>query len=368
MILQMNINDNNIVIVMPSLTSGGAERVISVLANNWIEKGYKVNLILWNAENKFYAINKNINIIDLNFRYKNRIERLYKQLIVIYSLRQQLKILKPKFVLSFLSLNNIVTLISSLFLNTKIIISERNNPKELSIDLSERLFFVRKFLYKNFADGIICQTELAKELISKEFPKIKISSIPNPIKMPNTNRKHVEENLLLNIGRLHPQKGQLDLLDIISKLETKNFKLIILGEGPLRSELEIKIKELNLEKNVYLKGAVDNIEEWLSKSSIFVFPSKYEGFPNALAEAMLAGVPSISYDCDTGPKQLINDSVNGFLINLNDKQDFTNKIDLLLNNKELRNRFSSESKKLIHELNEDIISEKYLQFCMESSK
>ena len=364
----MKIENEKIVIIMPSLSSGGAERVISILANNWVEKGYDVNLILWNAENRFYTINKNINVIDLNFRYKNRVERLYKQLIVIYSLRQQLKRLKPKFVLSFLSLNNIVTLISSLFLDTKIIISERNNPKELNIDLSKKLFFIRRFLYKNFANAIVCQTELAKELISKEFPKIRISSIPNPIKMTNIDRNSVEENLLLNIGRLHPQKGQLDLLDIVSKLKTKNFKLIILGEGDLRNELEIKIKKLNLERNVFLKGAVDNINEWLSKSSIFVFSSKYEGFPNALAEAMIAGVPSISYDCDTGPKELIKDSINGFLINLDDKQNFTNKINLLLSDKELRNKFSTESKKLIHELNEDIISEKYLNFCMENSK
>ena len=357
--------NNNIVIVMPSLSSGGAERVISILANKWSEKGYRVNLILWNAENRFYVVNKNINIIDLNFRYKNKIERFYKQLVVVYLLRKQLKLLKPKFVLSFLSLNNIVTLISGLYLNITTIISERNNPKEISIDLSRKLFFIRNFLYKNFAKGIICQTGLAKELISKEFPKIKIISIPNPIKEIKIDRNHIEENLLLNIGRLHPQKGQLDLIDIVSKLKTKNFKLVILGEGLLRNELEEKIKSLNLENQIFLKGAVNNIDYWLQRASIFVFTSKYEGFPNALAEAMISGVPAVSYDCETGPKELIKDSINGFLVKLNDKEDFTRRIDLLLDENEIRKKFSQESGKLAYELNEDVISEKYLNFCLE---
>lgn len=358
--------NKNIVIVMPTLTSGGAERVISILANSWIKQGYQVTLILWNADNKFYTIDERIRIIDLNFRYKNQIEKIYKQFRVIYSLRQILKSIQPTFVLSFLPLNNIVTLISSLFLNMNIIVSERNNPKELNIDLSKRLFFLRNFLYTKYANGIIAQTELAKTLISQEFPNKKIIAIPNPIKRTNVNRDKTETNLLLNIGRLHPQKGQLDLIDIIASLKTKNVKLVILGEGSLRSELEAKIKLLNLEDTVLLKGAVNNIDEWFEKASIFVFSSKYEGFPNALAEAMLSGIPAISYDCDTGPSELIINAKNGFLIPLNDKQEFANKIDLLLNDENLKNKFSEESKKLSEQLNEDVISHKYLSFCLET--
>jgi GalNAc-alpha-(1->4)-GalNAc-alpha-(1->3)-diNAcBac-PP-undecaprenol alpha-1,4-N-acetyl-D-galactosaminyltransferase len=364
----MTNNKNNIVIVMPTLSSGGAERVISIICNNWIKKGYKINLILWNIENQFYTINENVNIIDLNFRYKNKIERFYKQLKVIYLLRKHLKNIKPKFILSFLPLNNIVTLISSLFLKIDVIVSERNNPKELNIDLSSKLFFLRKFLYKNFAKGIISQTLLAKKLISKEFPNIRVTAIPNPIKNLDIKRNHIERNLLLNIGRLHPQKGQLDLIDIVSQLKTKDFKLVILGEGTLREELENKIKLLKLENKVLLKGAVNNIDEWFEKASIFLFSSKNEGFPNALAEAMISGIPSISYDCETGPNELIDNNLNGFLIKLNDKENFTKKIDLLLEEEELRNKFATESKKLAFKLNEELITNKYLDFCLECTK
>lgn len=357
--------NNRIVIVMPSLTSGGAERVISLLCNRWIQQGYTVDLILWNARNRFYSIDDNINIIDLDFRFQNKFERFLKQFLVLFLLRRHLKKIKPKFVLSFLPLNNIVTLLSSLFLNLNVIISERNNPKELNIDLSEKLFFLRNYLYKKYAKGIIAQTELAKELILKEFPNKKIIAIPNPVKNLNLLRNNVEENLLVNVGRLHPQKGHLDLIEIISKLQTQNVKLVILGEGYLRDKIEEKIKKLHLENKVQLMGAVNNIEDWLSRAALFVFSSKYEGFPNALAEAMIAGIPSISYDCDTGPSELINDSINGFLVELDNQQDFANKIDRLLNDKKLRDQFSIESKKLSSELDEDMISQRYLNFCLD---
>lgn len=353
----------NILIIIPTLGSGGAERVTSILVNNWIkDKENNITLLVWDAKRIFYTLDKNIKIIDLNFRYTNKFERIIKQLKVLNSIRQYIRKNNPDFILSFLTQTNIAVLLATLFLKRKIIISERNSPDAIKKELNYFTDKLRKYLYPK-ANGIIAQTEISREYIQKEFPKLKSISIYNPISNIKNNDNLIRENIILNIGRLTNQKGQLDLIQAFHKLNLNNWTLVIAGEGELRVMLEQKIIEMKLEKKVKLVGEVKNISSWLNRSSIFVFPSYHEGFPNALAEAMISGLPVISYDCDTGPSELIINKKNGLLVEVGNKNELSKAIELLINNPKLRDEIANEAIKIEDLISPNVISKQYINFC-----
>ncbi len=353
-----------IVLVIPSLTSGGAERVISVLANTWSNL-YDITLIVWNNDIQFYKINDKITIYDLKFKYNNKIEKIYQEISVLYKMRKIIKNISPTFVLSFLTHCNISVLLSTLFLKNNVIISERNSPEIIKLQLSKSKIFLRKLLYP-YAKGIIVQSNLAKNFIKKEFQNSRVISLQNPIKDFNyiVNKNIIKEKIILNIGRLTEQKGQHNLIKIFSQLNLKDWKLIILGEGKLRQSLEEQVQKLKLTENIFLPGEVKNVDEYILKSSIFAFTSNFEGFPNALAESMSLGLTPISYDCNTGPSELIKNNYNGYLIELNNEKEFLMKLKQLTMNESLRKTFSKNAIKVRENLSCEVIANEYLKFAI----
>ena len=175
-----------------------------------------------------------------------------------------------------------------------------------------------------------------------------------PLKDENTK-------LLIAVGRLVEQKNFKILINIFGKLSVKypQWKLVILGEGQERKSLEKQILELELITKIELPGAVGNIGEWYEKADIFALTSSFEGFPNALVEAMAYGVASISFDCDTGPRDIIKNNVNGILVPIDDVVLFTKKLDLLMGDSSLRNQFSKKSINIREELSEDKVYSKW---------
>ena len=126
----------------------------------------------------------------------------------------------------------------------------------------------------------------------------------------------------------------------------------------------MQITQLKIQDKVELLGSVKNVDSWLAKSSIFAFPSISEGFPNALAEAMISGIACVSFDCKTGPSDLIINEVNGFLIKVGDVHNFTLKIQKLIDNAELNEKISMEARKISDQLNSKTISQIYFEFCI----
>lgn len=357
----------NIVVIIPTLGSGGAERVTSILLNNWIkDKRNSVTLLVWDAQRIFYQLDENIKIVDLSFQYTNKFERITKQIKVLYGIRQYIIKHNPDFILSFLTQTNISVLLATLLLKRNVIISERNSPDAIKKELNCFTRKLRKYLYPK-ASGIIVQTAIANECIQKEFSNLKSINIYNPISDIKKDYAIKQENIILNVGRLTSQKGQIDLIEAFHKLNLDNWKLVILGEGELRRMLEEKIIELKIEDKVSLLGEVKDISSWLSKSSIFAFPSYHEGFPNALAEAMISGLPVVSYNCDTGPSELIINKKNGFLVEVGNIVELTETIDLLIKYPKLREQISSEAIKIKSLVTPLSISNKYIDFCKDVS-
>ena len=168
-----------------------------------------------------------------------------------------------------------------------------------------------------------------------------------------------KENVILNVGRLTNQKAQDVLIKSFSQIEDKNWKLLIIGEGPKKKEYQKLIEKLDLKDRVIIKSKTKNIDKYYNSSRIFAFSSIFEGFPNALIEAMHFGIPCISTDCPTGPSELIKDGINGFLIPMNKEQVLTEKINQLISKEDLRLSFGKNGQKTVDKFKVDSVVERW---------
>ena len=350
-----------IVLVMPTLKQGGAERVMAELANEWVNNGHEVQLILIIKSDIFYGLDPRVQCVNLGFDNNNvsKVDKIVTFVSLFFKFRKLIKKANSDFVLCFLDRYNIFTIIASSFLKVNIFISDRANPKEI---VPQYVEIGRKVLYK-YAAGIIAQTTLAKEVLFLKTRNNNIKVISNPLRAFETNHLIVKEKIILNIGRLVYEKGQHYLIDMMANLKANGWKLVILGDGELKRNLVDKIHQLQLNDVISLEGEVKNVEEWLAKSSIFAFSSVSEGFPNALVEAMASGLPCVSFDCDAGPRDIIENGRNGFLVPTTDVIAFTSAVQKLVDDENVRKAISVEALKISKELNVQKIAQEYLAFC-----
>ncbi len=353
-----------IILVIPTMTHGGAERVMSELANIWAHENHTVHLVLLAKSKNFYEISDKVIVHNLGFVQNGKISKIISTIKTILKLRRLFKSLDSDFILSLMIKSNISTLLASLFLAQNIFVSDRSNPKRVQPKV---VSFLRKLTYR-YASGIIAQTILSKEILTKMTGNQNITVIPNPVRRINLNQDIKKEKIILNVGRMIPEKGQKYLLEAFSKIESSEWKIVILGNGPLHATLEKQARALGINNKLEMPGTVKNIDKWLSRASIFVFPSISEGFPNALTEAMAAGLPSVSFDCDAGPGDLIVNGKNGFLIPVGDIYGLTSRLKVLMSEPTVRHRLSGEAKKIANNLEKSKITDKFLKFCSNSKE
>ncbi len=329
-----------IALVIPTFLSGGMERVMSELANHWGDEEVHVDLIFLVKHEPFYLINDKLNSVSMpSFGYKkNVISKLFYKVKLLFYLRRKYKNLNPDVVLSFGEGYNLFVILSTLGTRKKIYVANRSSPfKELPFIL--KIF--EKILYP-IADGVFVQTSLAKKVIYEKLKHKNIKVIPNPIKIiPQISVQ--KKNIILNVGRLVPEKDQSNLINIFYEMDLKDWELHIVGDGPLRNKLEKLIEEYGLHSRIKLLGSQKDLSPYLSQSKIFAFSSISEGYPNALCEAMAFPLPCISFDCDAGPRDIIKDQVNGFLVEKRNNEEYKAKLLELIRNEELRERFMKAS-------------------------
>ncbi|MEW7279393.1 glycosyltransferase [Aquimarina sp. 2201CG1-2-11] len=329
-----------IVLVIPTFLSGGMERVMSELANHWAHEGVHVDLIFLVDHEPFYQISEKLNSVSMpSFGYKkNVLSKLFYKVKLLFYLRRKYKNLNPDVVLSFGEGYNLFVILSTLGTKKKIYVANRSNPfKKLPFML--KMF--EKVLYP-IAEGIFVQTSLAKEVVYNKIKHENIKVIPNPIKVI-PKAKVEQKNIILNVGRLVPEKDQANLIKIFYEMNLNDWELHIVGDGPLRNNLEKLIEEYGLQSRVKLLGSKKDLSPYFSQSKIFAFSSISEGYPNALCEAMAFPLACISFDCDAGPRDIIKDGMNGFLIEKNNVENYKAKLLQLIHSEELRNNFSQES-------------------------
>ncbi len=341
----------NITLVISSLNSGGAERVLSCLANHWSEQGHMVSLITF-ADSKskpFYQLNQVIRLNQINqscdedLSFFRRTFNICKR---IYYLRKAIFSSNPDIIISFLDVTNITVLLSILGTSIPTIVCERTNP--CFHNLPSKIYnTLRDILYPK-AKKVIFQTKSA----TKKFYKLKnIQIIPNFVIKPTLLKKPLpaarEGINIISAGRLDKFKSFDTLINAFHRVarDNKNITLTIYGEGSERQNLEKLIKDLNMEKRIFLPSITKDIFPVLLDADLFVFPSLYEGFPNALCEAMSVGLPVIASDC-SGNVDIVRDKIDGRLFPARDVFALEKLIRELISDENQRKNLGLEAKNI----------------------
>jgi GalNAc-alpha-(1->4)-GalNAc-alpha-(1->3)-diNAcBac-PP-undecaprenol alpha-1,4-N-acetyl-D-galactosaminyltransferase len=348
-------NKGKICFIIPTLQQGGMERVMSELANFADSNGYDATIICLTSDIIQYTLNPSVKIILPPYKYSGG---LIPKLKVLNYLYKTLKAIKPDRVLSFSEIFNPLSILACRLNKLDVYISDRSNPLKKHKASDE---FFRRNLYP-LAKGIIAQTNIAKDAFLKKKYNNNIAVIQNPLKALASADYNAALKCMVTVGSLSVRKNPTELVRIFNKTGNKEWKLYFVGEGPLRGELEALINELGLQEQVFLTGSSNNVDEWLAKCSIFAFTSSSEGFPNALSEAMAFPLACISYDCPTGPKELIEDNVNGFLIPLGDTEMYSKKLSILMNDQALRTKFTDKSVLNRGKYSSEVICRQFIDF------
>ncbi|MDR1475103.1 MAG: glycosyltransferase family 4 protein [Holosporales bacterium] len=325
---------------IPTLRQGGSERVISILTELLSERHDVAVAVQDRRENCFYHLTSTVKQIHTN--------SLKKNILSMIRLRKVIKGFRPDIIVSFLMQQNVITLSASYGLGIPLILSERTS-KEFYSSFKQKILSRFGFYLYRFADLLVVQT--AK--INAQFKDMKdrVHVIVNPIKLPDkTCYCKRREKLITAIGRLDKNKNHRLLIQSFSRISNdfSDWKVEILGEGPEKNALQKQINDLGLRDRVRLCGLTEDVFSVLDKSSIFAMPSRFEGLPNALCEAMLAELPVI-YSNISGADELINPGETGLLVKSNDDGQFAESMGTLIQNQDLREKLGKNAKKHIIE-------------------
>lgn len=333
------------------LSVGGQERAMTNWANEFAKNDYKVSIICLFKTEIFYKLDPTIEIIwpVLN---RKKINKFVYALMLIPYIHKNVKLIAPNTIISFGDWFNAYAILATRFLGIKILITNRMGP---NLHLGRLMEFSNKLLY-HFADGLIVQTKRAKEIFSSKYKLKKIYIVPNML-TPINIRNHTFENNIVSIGRLSIEKGHQILIEAFAMIQNKNWRLHIIGDGPEMLNLKALSIKLSISENVIFHGHKKEFSDILSKASIFVLPSFYEGFPNALLEAMSIPLACISSDCVAGPREIIQHNINGLLFEPKNVNDLFCKLNNLVSNTEQQIILRTEALKVRHEYSSDKIFE-----------
>ena len=335
--------------VTATLTSGGSERVMSIVANKMQERGYEVEIICLNDQIVFYPINDGIKITHVEV--ESGTKSLPKTL---WWFRKYIQKTQPDVVIAFMVSVYTVTLLALMGIDIPVISSVRNDPAYSNL----RKKITRKLLLPRSAH-VVVQTQQIKKFFNKSIQNM-TTVIYNPVNEKvfetsyyndddndNLGLKIKDERLnrIISVGRLYPQKDQKTMIEAFAKVNEKHpdWKLVIYGEGPEREALESLVERLKVKDKVILPGRSENIIDELKKSKIFCLSSIYEGMSNALVEAICVGLPIVTTKV-SGTEELIKNGENGFIVNIGDKDSMAKALTKIIEDENLQNQFAEKNK------------------------
>ncbi|WP_422104553.1 glycosyltransferase [Winogradskyella sp.] len=356
----MPLNQKNIAILSISLTSGGAEKVISLLLKE-LRNDYKVTLVLFHGVLHF-PVPEGVEVFAMSDKSQNRpfYKKFFDLIRFIFIYYRFIKKRNIEISISFLAFPNLINgVVASFNKNVKTIISERGFPSD---NVTSKLsFYISKIFYPilyNKCDKLFSNSVYINNDLKDNFGvKIPMEVIYNPIELPdktiNPERLNTQTNKLklITAGTINKRKNHIMVVRAINASEL-DYDFSILGDGDLRSYLTEEIAKFKLEDQVSLKGKVKNVNDYLIANECFVLSSFTEGFPNALIEAMAVGLPCVSTNCLSGPLELLNENEAvdikngefcigkyGLLVNNDDHIGLSKALDYYHANPEERERF-----------------------------
>lgn len=316
-----------IVFVIPSLKVGGMERVMSEILNYGVQStNFEIHLVLYGLKRDiFYQLDNRVIIHRPDFEFNNNY-RFYYTIKTLLYLRRILIKFKAHAILSFGEFWNNLVLISLLGKKENIFISDRCNPNK---SLGFVHDFLRKILYPT-ASGIICQTELASSVYSKNLGFKKLHVIGNPIRTIELEKRDRSKNVVLTVGRFIKSKNIDKLIKLFTEVNPSNWEFHIVGDDDVKQQNKSNyfnlISQYGIEDKIKLFGFNHNIDEFYSTSRIFIFASESEGFPNVVGEALSAGIPTILFDSIPGVFELVPEKYHHLIVPTGDYKQFKMKL------------------------------------------
>ena len=311
-----------LLVLVSSLGGGGAERVAVNLANAWSRAGHQVAVCptFLDTAASTYPLDPALALARLPYNSSGR--RPWQQLRRLLALRALIRAEQPDCIVSFLTNVNVAALLAARGLGVAVVVSERTHPP--LVPLGTWLQRLRAFTYPGAA-AVVVQTQRTADWMGRALPRCRTHVIPNPLVLPLPSQPpelrpedhvHAGARVILGIGRLGAEKGFEDLISAFAEIRERHedCHLVLLGEGPERAALLQQIDDAGLAACIHLPGWAGNLADWLERAEVFVLSSRFEGFPNALLEAMAHGLAVVSYDCETGPAELICHDDNGALV------------------------------------------------------
>lgn len=353
---------------MHSLQAGGMERVMTELACYFAENTeLHVDLVLYGIRRDiFFNLHDGITVHRPPFPFKDQ-QRLFSTLKTFWFLRRKIRELRPDTVLSFGEYWNTFVLLATYRLGIPVYVSDRSQPDKSIGRLHE---FLRKVLYPTAA-GVIAQTIKAKEIFLGMYKPARMAVIGNPLRAIRANGAVARENIVLMVGRLIKSKNQEALISIFLRIGMPGWKLVLVGYDHMKQQNEQRLKtmvrELGGEDRVVFAGKQAHVDDFYLRSKIFAFTSLSEGFPNAIGEAMSAGLPVVAYDCIAGPAEMIEDGKNGFLVPLNDERLFTERLEFLMRNERMREEMGAAARQSIGRFSIQQIGNQFYEFILGGS-
>jgi glycosyltransferase involved in cell wall biosynthesis len=334
-----------ITIIVPALGAGGTEHVVNLVANHWNSIGCTVTLITLEPldAQAYYDFDPEIAIVRLGVppRRASKLRSAFLVLQRVGRLRSAIRRSRPDFVLSFLTRTNVLTLLATIGFTVPVIVSERNNPASQPFGPLWR--WLQTSLYPR-AFGLVTMTQGALDHFPSNIRR-KGWIIANPVDLPRDWRNRRGKSILAAVGRLTHQKGFDLLLEAFSKIADAHpeWQLVIWGEGDERRSLEALRDALGLQKRVDMPGITERPGLWIETADAFVLSSRYEGWGIVLLEAMAAGLPVVSFECDWGPRVMITHESDGILVPRGDVEALAKALDRILADRGLREELGARA-------------------------
>ncbi len=346
-----------ILIIAPCLAMGGMERASVNVANALCEQGIDVIFISLFKKEHFFKLHAPI-VLEEPIGFNTKKLSMLKSIIW---LRRCIKKHKPDSVLVFNKFYGAISAFAMVGISTPFFISERSSPLfvwKQPFKLINRLGYLLRS-----PEGVIAQTSIAAQYQQQYYKKSKIKVIPNMLREVTLYPEIERQQVILEVGRLGDHLKGLDLLiESFALVKNKQWELHIAGGDEEGTDLKEQAKRLGVFDRIKFLGKVQDIDKYYAQAGIYVIPSRSEGFPNALTEAMAAGCACVAFDFIAGPRDIIEDGVSGIIVENGNISKMAETIDWLIEHPEKRMQLGQSAKMIKDRLDQKIIMNEILEF------
>lgn len=344
---------------LASLGSGGAERVVSLLANQMSAMGHQIEIVCLKFNEVYYQVDSAVKVTLAMQQTRNRFTELFW-------LRKYVKKERPDVVIAFTEGVYCFTIAALLGTKIPVIASERLDPSAMTWkrNLLKRLFLP-------YADWLVVQTQSIKNYFPESIQR-KTSIVYNPVNenvFRQSENAENRENRVISVGRLYPQKNQQMMIRAFAQIADRfpDWQLLIYGEGPLRNSLELLVNSLGLDGRVLLPGRTDHVIEELRKSKIFCMSSDYEGMSNSMIEAICVGLPIVTTNV-SGTEDLVQEGISGFVTGIGDADGMARALEKLMEDDGLIRQMGDNCLKMKPQFLLDTVVEKWMELIRNVQK